>query len=75
MALNDSGLFDALLALMTKTSPSTPEAAAAALRDAIKAYVKSGTVSGSVSVTNSLVAGPYPVTGASSGNMSSGSIS
>lgn len=77
MPLDKPTLKAALLSLMTKSSPMTADAASQALADAIEGFVQSGTVSGSVSITNALVAPPSggPVTGTSSGSMTSGSIS
>lgn len=77
MALDDASLKVALKSLMTKENPTSVDDAVGALAAAIKAYVKSGTVSGSVTITNALIsAAPgSPVTGTSSGSMSSGTIS
>ena len=77
MPLNKAGLNNALLSLLTKTDPDqmTPEAAAQALADAIETFVKSGTVSGSVSVPGLGLMSPQgPVTGSANGSMSNGSI-
>ncbi|MBO9542711.1 hypothetical protein J7643_19150 [bacterium] len=77
MPLNKTALNNAIRTLLNKTDPEamTPEAAAEALANAIEAFVKSGTVSGSVTVPGSGLLSPQgPVTGSASGSMSSGSI-
>lgn len=51
MALDKTSLKSALLALMTKTTSSTADAAAQELADTIEAYVKSAICNGSVSVS------------------------
>ena len=77
MALDKEGLKSALKTMMTQESPTSVDDAVDALASAIETYVKSGTVTGSVTITNVLVAPPGggPVTGTSSGSMSNGTIS
>jgi hypothetical protein len=75
MPLDDAGLDEALTALLSGEKSASE--AKNALKKAITDYVKSATVSGSVTITNALLAPPGggPVTGTSTGSMSNGSLS
>lgn len=68
MALNKPALKEAIAALLTdmmEREEASIEEFATRLSDAVDAYVKTATIN----YISGLVAGPYPVTGAFTGNL------